>query len=77
MIVVALLIAGALRTIDDNFSLLKRAIDACYDLFSGILQIVMTVFPLACFLLFLETLLAQDGIVHIPVMCEKLDEICR
>ena len=62
MIVVALLIAGALRTIDDNFSLLKRAIDACYDLFSGILQIVMTVFPLACFLLFLETLLAQDGI---------------
>ena len=61
MIVVALLIAGALRSIGQNFSLVKRAIDACYDLFSGILQILMAVFPLACFLLFLEILLSDGG----------------
>ncbi|MBQ9002513.1 MAG: cation:dicarboxylase symporter family transporter [Eggerthellaceae bacterium] len=61
MIVVALLIAGALRSIGKNFNLIKRAIDACYDLFSGILQIVMTVFPIACFLLFLQILLLEGG----------------
>ena len=64
MIVVALLIAGALNSIGQSFALLKRAIDACYDLFSGILRIVMTAFPLACFLLFLEILLAKDGLVQ-------------
>ena len=62
MIVVALLIAGALNSIGKSFGIIKRAIDACYDLFSGILQIVMTAFPLACFLLFLEVLLAEGGI---------------
>ena len=62
MIVVALLIAGALKSIGKSFNLLKPAIDSCYDLFSGILQIVMTAFPVACFLLFLEILLSRDGI---------------
>ncbi len=59
MIVVALLIAGALRSIGKSFDLAKRAIDVCYDLFSGILQIIMIAFPLACFLLFLEVLLVN------------------
>ena len=64
MIVVAALIAGALSSIGQSFALWKRAIDACYDLFSGILRIVMTAFPLACFLLFLEVLLSDDGIMQ-------------
>ena len=62
MIVVALLIAGSLNSIGQSFGIVKRAIDACYDLFSGILSIVMAAFPLACFLLFLEILLVNDGI---------------
>ena len=62
MIVVALLIVGALNSIGKSFDLLKRAIDACYNLFSGILGILMAAFPIACFLLFLEVLLAKDGI---------------
>ena len=63
MIVVALLIAAALCNIGQSFDVMKRAIDACYDLFSGILGIVMAVFPLACFLLFLEIMLAEDGFI--------------
>ncbi|MBQ9001789.1 MAG: hypothetical protein IJ087_08060 [Eggerthellaceae bacterium] len=35
MIVVALLVVGALVTIGRSFATMKRAIDACYDLFSG------------------------------------------
>ncbi|SEO91321.1 dicarboxylate/amino acid:cation symporter [Denitrobacterium detoxificans] len=64
MIFVALLIVGALNSIGKDFDLLKRAIDACYNLFSGILNILMKAFPVACFLLFLEVLLAKDGISH-------------
>ncbi|MBP3867381.1 MAG: cation:dicarboxylase symporter family transporter [Eggerthellaceae bacterium] len=64
MIAVALLIAGALKSVGQSFGPLKRAIDVCYDLFSNILKIVMTAFPLACFLLFLEVLLAKDGIAN-------------
>ena len=63
MIAVALLIAASLKSIGKNFDLMKRGIDACYDLFSGILQIVMTAFPVACFLLFLDMLLADNGIL--------------
>ena len=64
MIVVAILIAAALTKVGQSFAPLKRAIDVCYDLFSSILGIVMTLFPVAVFLLFLEVLLAQDGIVN-------------
>ena len=64
MIVVAILITGALRSMDQNFNAVKRAIDIFYDLFSNILKIVMTAFPVACFLLFLEVLLAKDGIMY-------------
>ncbi len=60
MIVVALLIVGALTTIGKSFGSVKSAIDACYDLFSSILKIVMDVFPAACFLLFLDILLTNQ-----------------
>ena len=54
MIVVALLIVAALATIGKSFGSVKSAIDACYDLFSSIIKIVMDAFPVACFLLFLD-----------------------
>ena len=68
MIVVALLIAGALKSVGQSFNLIKRAIDACYNLFSGILQIVMAFFPLACFLLFLEAMLANDDYTQLKII---------
>ena len=61
MIFVALIITAALCTMGQNFEVMKRAIDACYDLFSSILGIVMAAFPVACFLLFLEVLLSDNG----------------
>lgn len=64
MIIVALLITAAMGSMGRNFYAVKRAIDICYDLFSNILKIVMTAFPLACFLLFLQVLLAKDGITY-------------
>lgn len=70
MIVVALLIAGSLGSMGQNFDVVKRAIDVCYDLFSGILNIVMAAFPAACFLLFLQILLAEDGIAgFLEILC--------
>lgn len=64
MIVMALLVASALCNMGQNFDIMKRAIDACYDLFSSILSIVMAAFPLACFLLFLEVLMSDDGFIR-------------
>jgi len=64
MIVVALLIAGALSSMGQNFTAVKHAIDVFYDLFSNILKIVMAAFPVACFLLFLHVLLADGGIEY-------------
>lgn len=70
MIVVVLLVAGALCIMGKNFELMKRAIDACYDLFSSILRIVMVAFPVACFLLFVEVLLSGESLVRfIILMC--------
>lgn len=73
MIVVALLVVGALVTIGKSFGTMKRAIDACYDLFSGILAIVMRAFPLACFLLFLEVLLTDQIGAFLQVMSIAAD----
>ena len=73
MIIVALLIVGALVNVGKSFNSTKRAIDACYDLFSGILQIVMGVFPFACFLLFLEILLTDQVGLFLQVMIIAAD----
>lgn len=62
MIFVAVIIVVALNTIGKSFNKLKPAIDICYDLFSGILGILMAAFPFAVFLLFLEVLLAKNGL---------------
>ena len=68
MIAVALLVAAALCNIGQSFEAMKRAIDACYDLFSAMLGIVMAVFPVAVFLLFLEVLMSDDGFVRFVVL---------
>ena len=68
MIVVALLVASALCNMGQNFDIMKRAIDACYDLFSSILSIVMAAFPIACFLLFLEVLMSDDGFMRFVIL---------
>ena len=68
MIAVALLIAAALCTIGQSFEAMKRAIDACYDLFSSVLGIVMAAFPVAVFLLFLEVLMSSDGLIRFVVL---------
>ena len=68
MIVVAILIASALCVMSQSFEIMKRAIDACYDLFSSILGIVMALFPLACFLLFLEVLMSGDGLIRFVIL---------
>ena len=73
MIVVALLVVGALVTIGKSFGTMKRAIDACYDLFSSILGIVMGAFPVACFLLFLEVLLTDQVASFLQVMLIAAD----
>ncbi len=61
MVVVAILVAAALCIMGKGFDVMKRAADACYDLFSSILEIVMAFFPLACFLLFLEVTLVENA----------------
>ncbi len=73
MIVVALLVVSALVTVGKSFGSLKRAIDACYDLFSSILGVVMGAFPLACFLLFLEILLTDQVMAFLQVMIIAAD----
>lgn len=73
MIVVAILIVAALVNIGKSFGSVKRAIDACYDLFAGILQIIMNFFPVACFLLFLEILLTNQIGAFLQVMTIALD----
>lgn len=67
MIAVALLIAYALCSIGKSFSSVKRFIDVSYDLFSRMLQAVMSVFPIACFLLFFNILIS-DGIMELVVI---------
>ena len=73
MIVVALLVVGALVTVGKSFGSVKRAIDACYDLFSAILAIVMNFFPVACFLLFMEILLTNKMEAFLQVMSVAAD----
>ena len=68
MIVVALLVTYALFSVGPSFDMIKQAIDACYNLFSRILNIVMAVFPLACFAFFLELLLSGETIEVIGLL---------
>ena len=67
MIIVALLITYGLFSVGKNFELIQSAIDACYDLFSRILNIVMALFPIACFAFFLKTLLT-GGVIEVVAL---------
>ena len=57
LILLSLLIIIALRSVDTHFDRLKDAVDACYVLFSKMLNLVMLFLPVFCFLSFLHLLL--------------------
>ena len=57
LILLSLLIIIALRSVDNQFDRLKNAVDACYVLFSKMLNLVMLLLPVFCFFSFLHLLL--------------------
>ena len=57
LILLSLLIIIALRSVDTHFDRLKDAVDACYVLFSKMLNLVMLFLPVFCFFSFLHLLL--------------------
>lgn len=57
LIIVALLVTYALCSIGKYFDKMKKAINACYTLFSKMLNVVMYTLPFFCFLAFLGALL--------------------
>lgn len=60
MIIVALMITYALCSVGEYFDTIKKGIDICYALFSKMLNVVMGLLPLFCFLAFLTPLIS-DG----------------
>lgn len=59
LIIIALLIVYALRSAGSQFDKLKSAVDACYMLFSRMLNLVMFFLPIFSFLAFLHILLER------------------
>lgn len=57
LIFFSMLIIVALRSVGNQFDRLKSFIDACYVLFSRILNLVMYFLPIFCFLAFLDILI--------------------
>ena len=57
LIFLALLIVAALRSAGSQFDRLKNAVEACYVLFSKMLNLVILLLPFFCFLAFLHLLL--------------------
>ena len=70
LILLSLLIIIALRSVDTHFDQLKDAVDACYVLFSKMLNLVMLGLPVFCFLSFLHLLLKEGfaGLIDV-LMC--------
>ena len=68
LILLSLLIIIALRSVDTHFDRLKDAVDACYVLFSKMLNLVMLVLPAFCFLSFLHLLLKGGFVGLIDVL---------
>ena len=64
------MIITALRSVDNHFDRLKDAVDACYVLFSKMLNLVMLGLPVFCFLSFLHLLLKEGfaGLIDV-LMC--------
>lgn len=59
LIIVAMIVTYAFCTVGKYFDQMKKAIDACYTLFSRMLQVVMYAFPFFCFLALLYPLLGE------------------
>lgn len=67
LIVLSMMCTYALCSVGEHFDMLKRAIDACYALFSRILSLVLGVLPIFSFLAVLYTLLANGPVVLLSV----------
>ena len=61
LIFVALIVTYAFCTVGKYFGKMKKAVDACYTLFSRMLHVIMYAFPFFCFLALLYQLL-KSGI---------------
>lgn len=59
LILLSLLIIAALRSAGSQFDRLKNVVDACYVLFSKMLNLVILLLPAFCFLAFLHLLLEK------------------
>jgi len=59
LIIAAMIVTYAFCTVGKYFGKMKKAIDACYTLFSRMLQVVMYAFPFFCFLALLYPLLGE------------------
>ena len=59
VIIVAMIVTYAFCTVGRYFNKMKKAIDACYTLFSRMLQVIMYAFPVFCFLALLYPLLGE------------------
>ena len=59
LIFVALIVTYAFCTVGKYFGKMKKAVDACYTLFSRMLHVVMYAFPFFCFLALLYPLLGN------------------
>ncbi|MBQ7580531.1 MAG: cation:dicarboxylase symporter family transporter [Clostridia bacterium] len=57
LIILSVMIIVAMRSVGNQFDKLKSFIDACYALFSRILNLVMFFLPAFCFLAFLDIML--------------------
>ena len=61
LIILSFLIVIALRSAGNRFDQLKSAVDACYVLFSRMLNLVTALLPLGCFWSFLHLLLERGS----------------
>ena len=69
LIISAVLVTYALCSVGEYFDWLKKAVDACYELFSKMLSIIMAALPTFVFLAILNMLLV-DGIPAFLYMAE-------
>jgi Na+/H+-dicarboxylate symporter len=61
MIIVALMITYALCSVGEYFDIIKKGVDICYALFSKMLNVVMGLLPVSCFLAFLTPLISNGA----------------
>ena len=69
IIIVALLLTYALCSVGEYFNYMQRIVNACFTLFSRMLNVVMFTLPFFCFLSILSALL-RDGFANLLIIVE-------